>query len=200
MPRTPGSTAEAGPSQGQGGAGGATGGTGGTTGGAAAAARAGPLGARADHGRRCRRRARDLSLDSAEHRGNADGHLAPEVRDGCTRRCKLGDTADVIRRVGASVVCLHGDALLCVRLRDSASGVERLFPPGGEISRARRQPPRPSARHSRKRATASWSTKRASASRATRSCGPAARSTAPRTSSARACATRPRFPHRCTTT
>jgi len=31
-------------------------------------------------------------------------------------------------------VCVHEDALLCVRLRDPASGVTRLFVPGGAIA------------------------------------------------------------------
>lgn len=36
-------------------------------------------------------------------------------------------------RIRASVICVHGGELLCVRLRDPMSGVARLFPPGGAI-------------------------------------------------------------------
>lgn len=37
------------------------------------------------------------------------------------------------RRVRASAVCVFGDRLLCVRLRDPYTGVARLFPPGGAV-------------------------------------------------------------------
>jgi 8-oxo-dGTP pyrophosphatase MutT (NUDIX family) len=37
------------------------------------------------------------------------------------------------RRIRASVVCVHRAQLLCVRLRDPLSRVDRLFVPGGEI-------------------------------------------------------------------
>ena len=36
-------------------------------------------------------------------------------------------------RVRASVVCVHDDALLCVRLRDPVSRITRCFVPGGGI-------------------------------------------------------------------
>jgi tRNA(adenine34) deaminase len=38
-----------------------------------------------------------------------------------------------MRRERASTVCVHEGALLCVRLRDPASGLVRLFVPGGAI-------------------------------------------------------------------
>jgi tRNA(adenine34) deaminase len=41
--------------------------------------------------------------------------------------------AMAVQRERASVVCVDVGALLCVRLRDPQSGVERLFPPGGAI-------------------------------------------------------------------
>jgi 8-oxo-dGTP pyrophosphatase MutT (NUDIX family) len=37
------------------------------------------------------------------------------------------------QRLRAAVVCVHEDALLCVRLRDPRSRVTRLFVPGGGI-------------------------------------------------------------------
>ena len=39
----------------------------------------------------------------------------------------------MLTRLRASVVCLDNAALLCVRLRDPATGVARLFVPGGGI-------------------------------------------------------------------
>jgi 8-oxo-dGTP pyrophosphatase MutT (NUDIX family) len=39
----------------------------------------------------------------------------------------------VLTRVRAAVVCVDNAALLCVRLRDPATGVARLFVPGGGI-------------------------------------------------------------------
>ena len=38
-----------------------------------------------------------------------------------------------IQRRRASVVCLHKDQLLLVKLRDPKTGVLRFFPPGGKI-------------------------------------------------------------------
>lgn len=40
------------------------------------------------------------------------------------------------RRVRASAVCLHEDALLCVQLRDPHSQIARLFVPGGQLEPA----------------------------------------------------------------
>jgi 8-oxo-dGTP pyrophosphatase MutT (NUDIX family) len=39
----------------------------------------------------------------------------------------------VLTRIRASVVCVDNAALLCVRLRDPGTGVDRLFVPGGGI-------------------------------------------------------------------
>ncbi|HEX4352714.1 MAG TPA: NUDIX domain-containing protein [Polyangiales bacterium] len=36
-------------------------------------------------------------------------------------------------RARASVVCVDASRLLCVQLRDPATGIARLFPPGGKI-------------------------------------------------------------------
>lgn len=38
-----------------------------------------------------------------------------------------------MRRERASAVCVHDGQLLCVRLRDPATGIARLFVPGGAI-------------------------------------------------------------------
>ena len=38
-----------------------------------------------------------------------------------------------IRRQRASIVCVDGKDLLCVRLRDPVSGMARLFVPGGRV-------------------------------------------------------------------
>lgn len=40
-----------------------------------------------------------------------------------------------VERERASVVCVDGDELLCVRLRDPTTKVLRLFPPGGKLER-----------------------------------------------------------------
>jgi 8-oxo-dGTP pyrophosphatase MutT (NUDIX family) len=39
----------------------------------------------------------------------------------------------MVKRVRASAVCRHEDRLLVVRLRDPATGIEAVFPPGGAI-------------------------------------------------------------------
>jgi len=59
-----------------------------------------------------------------------------------SKSARVGSSAQLEQRIRAGVVCLHdfaepsGRALLCVRMRDPATGVARLFPPGGGLEPA----------------------------------------------------------------
>ncbi|HKU40842.1 MAG TPA: NUDIX hydrolase [Polyangiales bacterium] len=58
---------------------------------------------------------------------------------------RIGDPGK--RRIRASVVCVYRAQLLCVRLRDPHSGLDRLFVPGGALE------PGESAAHAAERET-----------------------------------------------